>query len=580
MEAGVDQMVVLVVEDNPIDLQHIIMMLRRVYGDGCDIRQASNSVTASNYLGEYFDVCLMDFHLESVTAFQLLSKFDAEDLPGPIICITSEESPSVESKGADYGIADFIKKTELNDTLLKRSIRYCTSRHTDLRRMSSIAKFDGLTGLVNRAAFMHRLQSLLASEVVDPDKSYLFYLDIDNFKFINDAYGHAVGDRVLDDLARRLTASARNTDIIGRLGGDEFVIAVTGVNRNEIEALAEKFIESTRRKFIVDELELAVSISCGVVRFSQCHTEDSDILVMADEAMYRAKLTGKDKFCFYDDSRGLIARNRAIMVQELRSALERDELHLIYEPQICLKTGKATGAEALVRWLHPERGLIRPKDFIPVAESGGLILLLGNWVLKTALEACSKWQQSHHLPEGFCVAINVSATQLLSPDFIDTVKAELKERDLPANCLQLEITENALLGESAVVKQQLERAAKLGISIAIDDFGTGYSNLSRIQKLPIDTLKLDISFVSKIDIDPSSLVLVQCMVQMAHALDMKVVAEGVANERQVELLNELDCELAQGWYYEEREMLADQFFALYGAELEERTATVELEIAE
>lgn len=559
---------ILIVDGNNVGVEALSIRLTNIYGPAANIVIASSYEQAADLRRRPFDVYLLDHTRDAIPALQLLTRLVPEGLPGPVIMIVAEDAAIVALEGADYGIADCLKKSEITDSLLKRTIHYCRSRHADLRRISYLTRHDRLTHLLSRATFRERFQALLGDSVNDLDNCYLMQFDIDNFKSINDSYGDHIGDQILLWVATSLTEALRDSDIIARLGGDEFVAIVRGVSRNRITGLANKLLATFRKPCLIGGQQFRVSISFGVVRVSQGGGLQDELMVMADQAMYHAKETGRDNYAFYDSSIASGERKGAQAAQELRRAMENNELYLVYEPQCRLHDGAVIGAEALVRWRHPEKGLIYPDEFIPVAEATGLIVSLGRDVLSDALLAYSRWVSSGvKLAETFKISVNVSPTQLLTSDFVDFVLSELKRRKLPGACLQVELTEHVMLSESQYVHDELTRLCRSGVTVAIDDFGSGYSSFKRMAEMNFYALKLDKSYVLTMLDKPMSLALVESFVYMAHKLKLTTIAEGVETKEQMELLANMGCDIGQGWLFGRPNMDSDAFLLYLGTRL-------------
>jgi diguanylate cyclase (GGDEF)-like protein/PAS domain S-box-containing protein len=412
-------------------------------------------------------------------------------------------------------------------------------------RLEYQALFDGLTGLPNRVLFERRLQEALASASADAGFALLF-IDLDRFKSVNDTLGHGAGDALLQQVTARLAEHMRAGDTLARMGGDEFTCILGGVRDVEAAArVAERVLDACRAPFDIDGHEIFIGASVGVSLWP-LHGEDASVLLRgADSAMYRAKTSGKDRYRVYSSDMASAAAEALTLEAALHRALERDELVLHYQPKLDAVTHRLIGFEALVRWNHPRRGLLQPGVFIPVAEKSGLIVRLGAWVLRRACEQTAAWRRAGLAPPP--MAINVSARQFDDGAFIDHVAGILRELDLPADHLEIELTEGVIMRNVAESSHQLARLRVLGVRIAVDDFGTGYSSLSYLQRLPIDLLKIDRSFVKDMDARPSTLPLVHAIIELAHSLGLQVIAEGVETQEQLESLQRLTCDQIQGF---------------------------------
>jgi diguanylate cyclase (GGDEF)-like protein len=410
------------------------------------------------------------------------------------------------------------------------------------------AHHDDLTGLPNRALLTERLQHELAHARRNDRQLALLFLDLDRFKSVNDSIGHDGGDQLLRMVADRLRVCVREGDTVARLGGDEFVVLLTGLDSAlDAAKLARDILFSLSQPFQISGAECFVSVSIGVAAFPADGTTGEELLKHADIAMYRAKAAGRARFVFFEESMNLELLERAVMERELRLALARDQFAVHYQPRIDLSDGHLHGAEALLRWHHPEFGWVSPEKFIPLAEDVGLIDELGSWVLRQVCEQLVAWQNAGY-PIGF-VSVNVSIKQLKSRNLIDQVRHALESTGLAPHALELEITEGALIEDVESVINMLRRFKQAGVTVALDDFGTGYSSMAYLRRLPIDVLKIDQSFVKDLAHDEAARSIVLAIIVMAQALHKSVVAEGVETLAQANLLLEWGCDLAQGYYF-------------------------------
>lgn len=412
------------------------------------------------------------------------------------------------------------------------------------------ALYDPLTGLPNRISLMDRLRR--TGELTGKEQSYIFavlFIDLDRFKMINDSLGHTIGDLLLREIAHRLSVCLRPDDTIARLGGDEFVILLEDVKtRDNAISVAERILHELSAPFNLEGREIFTTASIGITFSSTKLSHPEDLLRDADLAMYRAKTQGRGRYEIFHPRMYTSAVALLEMETDLRRAVERQELQLHYQPIVSLRTNRLVGFEALIRWQHPQQGLIPPAKFVPIAEETGLIAPIGNWILQEACTQMRQWQKQ--FPEWRALTINVNlSSKQFTPHLVEQVRQILQETGLDAQHLKLEITESALMGNADAAITTLTQLKQLGIQLAIDDFGTGYSSLSYLHRFPIDTLKVDRSFINKVDVDGEQLAIVRTIITLAWNLGMEVVAEGVETPKQLAQLRSLRCEYAQGYLF-------------------------------
>ncbi|HFD11506.1 MAG TPA: EAL domain-containing protein [Crenotrichaceae bacterium] len=418
-----------------------------------------------------------------------------------------------------------------------------------MREMEHQANHDVLTGLPNRVLLRDRLERAIIRAKRTESQVVVLFADLDGFKTVNDGLGHLAGDKLLKAVSERLRATAREEDTIARIGGDEFVILLENINtRDQIETVAQKIITIFNNPFAVDRHELFVGASIGVSVFPKDGEDHETLLNNADTAMYRAKARGRNSVCYFGHEMSSHALKRLVMEQELRRAIHQDDLVLYYQPVISLVSGRMTGVEALVRWQHPERGLIQPGEFIPLAEETGLIVPLGEWVMNTACQQAKEWK----VDKGnfaFRVAVNLSPRQFLQSEFPALISRILKNTGLPAEYLEFEITENHIMQNIVAATKTMHILANMGIGLSIDDFGTGYSSLSYLNQFPIARLKIDRSFVQDIAHESDKSAIALAVIAMAHSMNLSVVAEGVEKQEQLAFLKDKQCDEIQGFYF-------------------------------
>jgi len=422
-----------------------------------------------------------------------------------------------------------------------------TEQRQQMELITYQAHYDILTGLPNRVLANDRLMQAVSRSRRDGGKAAAMFIDLDHFKEVNDTLGHAVGDSLLRQVARRLVESVRGDDVVARLGGDEFLIVAGGLDHgDEAAAIAEKIIAAFSAPFIVGERELVTTPSIGVAVYPDDGTEPMVLLRNADLAMYEAKDSGRNLYRFYNRSIHDLSLQRLEIGRCLRGALERHELHVVYHPLVRADSGAIIGAEALLRWTSPELGVVEPATFIPVAEQSGLIVDLGRWVLREACATLARWRLDQ---KAFVMAVNVSPRQFRSSGFVAMVRECLAEFQVPPHQLEIEITEGLLLRNQGEVKLILEELHALGVRLSMDDFGTGYSSLSYLREFPFHTVKIDRSFIHDVSADHSDRALVIAAVRMAQALGLQIIAEGVETDEQWSFLAAQDCDILQGFRF-------------------------------
>lgn len=410
---------------------------------------------------------------------------------------------------------------------------------------------DSLTDLPNRGLFSDYLR--LAMERCKRQSDYVFavlFLDLDRFKYINDSLGHSCGDQLIVELARRLQSCLRQVDTVARFGGDEFAILLDGIkDPSDAVRVAEKIQLELLKPFLLGGHEAFTSASIGIAMSSAGYEEADYILRDADTAMYRAKDAGKACYELFDMEMHSRAVIRMRLENDLRRALEREEFRVYYQPIIGLETGRLAGFEALVRWQHPDRGLVSPSEFIPIAEETGLIVTLGSWILEESCRQMTEWHGQHPSNRTLTMNVNLSSKQLIQSGLVQEVKEILKKTQLPARNLKLEITESVVMENAELATTMLKQLSDLNVHLCIDDFGTGYSSLSYLHRFPVDTLKIDRSFVNRIEEKDENVEIVRTIATLARNLGMEVVAEGVESEDQLACLKALHCEYAQGYFF-------------------------------
>jgi diguanylate cyclase (GGDEF)-like protein/PAS domain S-box-containing protein len=423
-----------------------------------------------------------------------------------------------------------------------------TERKAAEARIEYLAHHDPLTGLPNRVLFRDRVERAIAHAERTQSQLALMFLDLDNFKTINDSLGHSVGDALLKAAATRMQTLIRETDSIGRQGGDEFAILVTGVEAvSAVSAVVLKVLQELAPPFVIDGQELAVSASMGIAMFPADGRDFETLLKRADTAMYHAKEEGRNTYRFFAEQMNVDANEHLLIRNSLRRGLERNEFVLRYQPKIDLSRNRVVGVEALLRWNHPELGTLPPGRFIAIAEESGLIVPIGAWVLREACRQAAAWRDAG-LPE-IVVAVNLSAVQLRHKDLDETVLGALTAAGLPPSCLELELTESILIQDTDNTLETVRRLKVLGVKLSIDDFGTGYSSLAYLKRFAVDKLKIDQSFIRDLATDSDGAAIVRAIIQMARSLNLRTIAEGVEDGHLLKYLRLHNCDEAQGFHF-------------------------------
>lgn len=415
------------------------------------------------------------------------------------------------------------------------------------RQARELADFDALTGLPNRRLLADRMVQLLAVAEREQGAAALIFLDLDHFKRINDSLGHSLGDELLCAVAQRLSTVVRRVDTLARLGGDEFVFALPSTHSGAAAEIARRLVEVCNEPFFVGGHELTVTASLGISLYPQDGKDAETLLKNADTAMYKAKEQGRNAFQFYASAMNTAMLERLLIESDLRRALRLNEFTLDYQPLVSLQSGLIVGVEALVRWRHPELGIIMPDSFIQVAEETGMINRLGDWVLGEACRQAQAWCDAG-LPQ-MIVAVNVAPVQFRQAGFVEAVAGALAASGLEAGLLELEVTERTVMHDAEIHLGTLSSLNRMGVELSLDDFGTGYSSLAYLKRFPVGKLKIDRSFIRDLESDPDDRAIASTIISMGRNLRLTVLAEGVENAQQLALLRDMGCDMAQGYYF-------------------------------
>ncbi|MCP8686436.1 putative bifunctional diguanylate cyclase/phosphodiesterase [Marinobacterium sedimentorum] len=542
----------LIVEDELNDTLLLVNELKRGGYNPSFICVDTREALESALQQEPWDIVFSDFSMPTFNGHDALDIVRRHNLDIPFIFVSGtigeERAVAAIKQGAqDYLIKGHLKRLA---SAVERELREAVTRRENReaqKRLHFLANYDALTGLPNRVLFIDRLSHSLRVAQRSSGLVGVLYLDLDNFKDVNDSLGHNAGDALLKTVADRLTQAVRTSDTVARLSGDEFALILTNLDHREDAAVAaRKIIDQLSHPLDVLEQTLQIRASVGISVFPADGTDSEELLRNADMSMYLAKQTGGSQYEFYRSEIGEKKAERLELLKALRRALEQREFVLHYQPQVELATGHIVGVEALLRWRCPERGLVSPEQFIPLAEESGLVVPLGEWVLRKACAQARIWRDTGYPP--LRVAVNFSACQFRQKNLLDLVKTVLDENELPPEFLEVEITESTLMQDTAASLRTLQELRACGISISLDDFGTGYSSLSYLKRFPVDALKIDRSFVCDIPQDADDVAINSAIIAMAAKLNIRVIAEGVETLEQLDFLRSEGCALVQGYY--------------------------------
>ena len=460
-------------------------------------------------------------------------EFEAKGLKGTQVWLETSSVPMHDKDG--------------NITMLLGITRDITHRKNSEEKIHFLAKFDSLTQLPNRLSLNDKLEYIINLSQQHKRHFALMFLDIDRFKDINDSLGHNIGDLILIKIASRFKSILREDDILSRFGGDEFILILPDTSAVGAKQIAKKLLHVLQTSFEIEKHKLTITTSIGIAMYPEDGTTKEILSKNADSAMYKAKQNGRNNFAFFSKEMHLIAQRSLKLTNDLHNALQNNELHIVYQPQISLHTRQVIGAESLLRWTHPELGNIPPDEFIPLAENSGLILPIGEWVLRTVTKQLKEWIDSGMTP--IIIAVNLSSVQFHHADLTKLIIEILKDADLPPEYLELELTESTSMDSHSIAETILQELNSHGIKVSLDDFGTGYSSLSYLKKLKVYKLKIDKSFIKDITTDPEDKAIIKAIIKMAKSLGLTTIAEGVETTQQLEYLQSQNCDEIQGYYF-------------------------------
>src|SRR5688572_6462682 len=541
---------VLLIEDNPGDARLLQEMLAEAPAAPFRVTCADRLSRAMEVLSsQKMALLLLYLSLPDSHGIETFAKMYAHSPAIPIIVLTGNDDSALALSAVKTGAQDYLVKGKLDRELLVRAMQYSIERKRYQEALEHQANYDALTGLPNRNLLHDRLkQAVFAQRHVR--SIAVVFIDLDHFKFINDSLGHNAGDKLLQQMADRLREAVRDGDTVSRLGGDEFILVLNDQHNEDVVFRAmQRIIGKVGEPVVIGGQELTVTCSAGISLFPQDGTDVETLLKNADAAMYRAKEHGRNNFQFYTAEMNKLVTERVSLESSLRRALERNEFILHYQPKLDLRTGSIVGVEALVRWQHPEMGLLQPDRFIPLAEETGLIVQIGEWVLRTACAQARAWQDAALPP--VTMSVNLSARQFRQEALFKSVARILSETGLHPHHLEMEITESMVMHNADAAIAILKGLKEIGVHLSVDDFGTGYSSLAYRKSLPIGILTMDNWFVRDMGGPKGKKggLLAQAMISLGHSLKLKVIAEGVEEEAQLEFLKANHCDEAQGYLF-------------------------------
>ncbi len=549
--AAIGKARILLVEDNPRDVRLLRAYLAESPDHNLTLEVAETLTAALERLDRGgIDAILLDLSLPESTGVETFRRVHHHSPKVPLVVLTGLRDEELALRTLHEGAQDFLDKAHLDGYTLRRMLRYAMERQSLREQLAQQAFQDPLTTLANRALFLDRLRHSLDRMKRAPHGLGLMFLDLDRFKYVNDAFGHPAGDELLRGLADRLRESVRQGDTLARFGGDEFAVLLYDVSSPAtLKRLARRLLHNLEDPFDVQGREVTISASIGLVLCTESGATAEELLRQADIALYQAKSAGKARAVLYEPEMGREAVRRLALETDLSHALERNQFRLHYQPEVDLKSGEIVGVEALLRWQHPRRGLVGAGEFMNVAEVLGIAPAIGRWVRDQACRQVSDWNAARPDRPPLLLSVNVSAGEFLQPFFVPEVEMVLRRTGLPADRLRLEITEGLVLEDLDQALRRLHAFRQLQVKVALDDFGTGYSSLGYLRRLPIDTIKVDRLFVWELDEDETSRIILRAISELAAALRMQVTAEGVETEAQHRRLLEAGCRHGQGYHY-------------------------------
>ncbi|KMT65710.1 hypothetical protein XM47_07560 [Catenovulum maritimum] len=554
-------MSLLIIDDDEVDQLSIIRALNSA-AQNFTISKASSATEAMEKIDQTsFDIILLDYRLPDLNGIELLKKIRQSSTDHKaIVMLTGVENAKLERHALEAGAQEFLLKNEVTAKRLLRLVEQAQHRYElevklkqSREALKQLAEKDNLTGVANRYFLEETLNNAVARAERGSGKLAVLLLDLDNFKEVNDTLGHSAGDALLVEVSRRLGQVVRNSDFLARFGGDEFVILIEDKDANlRYMQLIERIYQSLSQPIVLGGNQFKISTSIGAAVYGTCANNAEDLLKCADIAMYRAKHLGKNQSQFYTDTLHEEVIKKGKIEHDLSQAIERNQLELYYQPLLRPANLSLGKIEALLRWNHPDLGVLQPKAFLPLAEELGYMCEIGNWVIENTCKQIKHWLEQPQLNQNrFTISVNLSAIQLQDDSFINFVEAAIKHYQIPANCLEFEITEHTLIGAPESAGVLLSKLSNLNVYIALDDFGTGFSSFDHLRLFPIDVMKIDSTFLVGVGENEKAEKLLSAIVQLAKTLELEVVVEGIETEAQAKFCSQLPIDYYQGFHFYE-----------------------------
>lgn len=551
--------VILLADDDP----SIRLMIRHVLeSEDYDIVEAADGLEAIKAVEKHHPaLILLDAVMPGLDGFTTCEQIKDKGFTDiPVIMITGLDDDASVERAYDVGAIDFITKP-IKWAVLKHRVKSVVAKVVAERKVKLLAYRDSLTDLPNRLLFADRLEQAIVRAERHRDSVALMLIDIDDFKLVNDSFGHDAGDKLIQAVGYMLSKSLRRADTVARLGGDEFAVIVEGISGPEDAiAIADNLTTMLAHNVKLDDQETYTSASVGIAVFPEDGKDARTLLRNADTAMFRAKEKGRHCFQFYKPEMSVTAMERLDLENSMRKALENGELVIHYQPTVDLHKNDVDSVEALVRWQHPDKGIINPDDFIPVAEDCGLILPIGEWMIETVCKQLRAWDEAGL--KGQKISINIAPRQFRDQDVVELFREHLSENNIDASSITVEITESTLIENIGEVERVLNELHNMGMRLALDDFGTGFASLAYLKDFPVDIVKIDQSFIDGIPESEDDCTIVNAIAGLTRGLKLKLLAEGVENVRQLDMLKGLGCQLGQGFYWS-KALPADQYEQFY-----------------